>query len=522
MTWCSSFIRHFVVPRLFRETECLGCGRTIPLVGRWKCGSHYTDHRERHIATFRCSQGHRLDGFDCPRCHSTILIQGGDKRWLRHGVALRLRTTTTVPEASDETLLVGHNRRGRTVGLPDDRLAWHTAITGGTGRGKSTLLLNLARQLVNRGEGITILDPGGDLAGAVLQQIPREREQDVVWIDVSNRRRPFPLNILAAQTDVERAVMTEELLAVFHRLHGSAWGPLLAHQLRMAFRTVMMTGGTLHDVYGLFVSAETRGRIIGEIDDAALRAFWTDEFPAIPAVRRSAVTNKLSPLVFHPVLGPIVSAADCGLDADRAIRERKVVIVNLASGSPGPDVTTLLGTFLVQKVIAAAFRQGKERPENRVRHFLLVDEFQRFMHRAAAFDQILSESRKFRLALVVANQYVEQLPPTVRAALFGNVGCLAAFRVGHRDARVLLPEYAGAVSDDLLELELGECMVRIGTDWTTVQTPPPPSRPADDPSDRIRSALERLVGGGRDEAEEAGDGRSADGPDVVEEPEFVR
>jgi hypothetical protein len=383
-----------LLPRLFPTTDCPGCGRVLSLTARWKCGSHYTDHQERHILDFHCPQGHALRSFDCPRCRATILVQTGDSETLRQGTAVRLRVLNQLSRQQAQGLLMGHERGGRSVALPDEVLAWHVAITGGTGRGKSTLLANLARQLAARGTGFTVLDPGGDLARAVVQQIPPEREADVLYLDVGSRGSPFPLNVLSAQDDTERAVLAEELLGVFHRLHGSAWGPLLAHQLRMALRAVMIAGGTLRDVYGLFVDATTRTRILSKIHDPDLRRFWTDEFPLIPAMRRSAVTNKLAPVVFHPVLKSIICAPNCILDADKVIANRQIVIVNLASGTPADDVTTLLGTFLVQKVLAAALRQSPAAAEQRVRHVLIVDEFQRFMHRAAGFDQILTETRK--------------------------------------------------------------------------------------------------------------------------------
>ena len=507
---------HLVLPWLFPTTICAGCQSVLPLTGRWKCGDHYTDDRERHILEFHCPHGHLLEGFDCPRCRATILVQSGDSKTLRHGTAVRLQVLNRIPAASDRSLLIGHDRFQRTVGLPNDRLAWHAAITGGTGRGKSTLLANLAVQLAERGAGFTILDPGGDMAKTVVQHIPPEREADVLYLNVGDRENAFPFNVLSIQNDLERAMLSEELIGVFHRLHGSAWGPLLAHQLRMALRTVMLAGGTLQDVYGLFVDAATRGRILARVRDPNLRQFWTEEFPAIPAVRRSAVTNKLAPVVFHPLLAPIICAPTCVLNAGAVIAHRQIVIVNLASGTPADDVTTLLGTFLVQKILAAAFRQSALPPEQRVRHILIVDEFQRFMHRAAAFDQILAEARKYKLALVVANQYVEQLAPAVRAALFGNIGCLMAFRVGHRDARVLTPEFSGALPQDLLELGLGQCLVRIGSDWTMVRTPPPLTRPEHDPTERIIAASRRQFS-----VQTTDEGTTE--PELPEEgPEFVR
>ena len=476
-------LRELILPILFPKTVCPGCRRTLPLVGRWKCGDHYIDHRDRHILAFYCCHGHVLEGFDCPRCKATILVQYGDPQRVRHGTALRLRALST--QLSRHGFLLGHNDLRREVRLPPDRLAWHMAVTGGTGRGKSTMLGNLIEQFAADGKGFSVLDPGGDLARAALDCIPSHREEDVLYVDVADREHPPPINVLHARDAAEGAVLTEELLAVFHRLHGASWGPQLAHQLRMALRAVMTVGGSLQDVYGMFTDAATRSRVIAGLHESAVRAFWINEFPSIPAIRRSAVTNKLAPVVLHPVLAPMLCTRHCVLDADELIGHRQILIANLASGSPGDDVTALLGTFLVQKILAAAFRQALVPREERTPHVLVVDEFQRFMHRAASFDQILAESRKYKLSLVVANQYVEQLEPAVRAALFGNVGCLASFRVGHRDAAVIAPEFTGASTDELMELELGKCLVRIGTDWSNLHALPPAQGRRNGPAARI-------------------------------------
>jgi hypothetical protein len=478
-------LRRVILPLIFPVATCPGCRRTVPLVGRWKCGDHYTDHRDRHILAFFCAHGHRLEGFDCPRCRATIMVQKGDRQLYRHGSAIRLRVGSSVADRDSRGVVIGHNERRQPIYLPYDRLAWHVAVTGGTGRGKSTLLLNLACQLIRDGAGLTVLDPGGDLARAVLSHVSPDRERDALYVDVADRDQPFPLNVLSAQDASEGAVLVEELLGVFRRLHGTAWGPLLAHQLRMGLKTAMFAGGSLRDVLDLFTDDRARARLVARLGDPDLRKFWTSEFPGIPAVRRAAVVNKIAPVVMHPILGPVLSNPSCALDTDELVARKQILIVNLASGSPGPEVTELLGTFLVQKVLAAAFRQVAMPEGQRVPHILIVDEFQRFMHRAAAFDQILAETRKFRLALLVANQYVEQLAAPVRAALFGNVGCLVAFRAGHRDAKILTPEFIGARSDDLLELERGQCLVRIGTDWNPVRTFPPPARLENDPTGRI-------------------------------------
>ena len=251
-------LREILLPAMFPTTVCAGCLRTLPLVARWKCGDHFIDHQERHILSFHCNQGHQLEGFDCPRCRATILVQRGDRQRLRHGTALRLRTITQLPR---QGILLGHDPRSREVRLPMERLAWHMAITGGTGRGKSTLLANIISQLIDQQIGCTLLDPGGDLARLVRQLVPAERQADIVYLDVADTTRPFPLNILSATTQIEQSLLAEELIEVFRLMHGSSWGPVLEHQLRMGIRAAMSAGGSLKDVYGLFTSAAERAEL---------------------------------------------------------------------------------------------------------------------------------------------------------------------------------------------------------------------------------------------------------------------
>jgi hypothetical protein len=378
------------------------------------------------------------------------------------------------------------------------------------------LLLNWAVKLAQQGAGFTVLDPGGDFARDVLRRIPPEREANTLYIDAANTENPFPFNVLWARDKVERSTLIEEMLTVFQRLHSSSWGSVLAHHMRMALSAVLEHGGTLRDVYDLFTNDATRERVLSNVHDPNVLQFWRDEFPSLSASRHASVTNKLAPIVFHPVLGKILCARSTALDPDHTIRRRQIIIANLATGTTSDNVTEFLGTFLVQKLVAAAFRQVSLPNEARCRHVIIVDEFQRFVHKASAFDRILAEARKYKLVLIVANQFVEQLSPAVRAALFGNVGCLAAFRVGHRDARILAPEFAGSTPDELLDLRRGQCLVRIGNDWTFTRTLPPPMTPEDDPSNRIVRAT-------RDHA--CRDGRTDDREPVCESittplPEF--
>jgi len=369
----------------------------------------------------------------------------------------------------------------------------HTCFLGGTGMGKSTLIVNLAKQVFRQKEGATFLDPTGDLAEDLLKQVPSDRIDDVLYIDVSDREFPFPFNLLHAHDDIERNLLVDEILDIFKRLYPRSWGDKLAHQLRMALNLVLGVGGSLQDVYDLFTCPDARDRIARTSKDKDLRRYWIEEFPSSSLANRLAVINKLAPIVEHPFLGPILCARECAFDADEIIRKRKIVIVNLATGSPADHTTTILGTFVVNKIIAGAYRQKSLPRDERIRHFFFVDEFQNFMHRASGFDRILSEARKYKLVLIIANQFVEQLKEELRAAIFGNVGCLTVFRVGHRDARILKDEFDGASKRDLTGLALGECAVRIGTHALSVRTPPPPPVSENDPTPQIITNMHKLM-----------------------------
>lgn len=503
-------IRQLVLPTLFPSAWCRNCRRRISLFARWKCSDHYTDSRKRHVLAFHCNQGHEIGSFDCPNCHATIQIQKGNRRLFQRGKMADQTVSSTTSQGRGQGLLIGFDRdaiqgpltrllnwlRGKPahnpVLLSDDVIGRHGALLGGTGMGKSTLIINLAKQLFERGDGATFLDPAGDLADDLLEHVPPDRVDDVIYIDVSDRESPFPFNLLHAHDDIERNNIVDEFMSVLRRLSQN-WGDKIERQLRMALNVVLDTGGSLKDVYDLFTNARARERIVRRIKDPELIEYWTDTFPSTRYESRAAVITKLAPLVEHPLLGPILCARECAFNADDIIKNKRIVIVNLATGTPADNVTTVLGTFVVNKILAAAYRQESVLREFRTPHFFFIDEFQNFMHRASAFDRILSEARKYKLRLIVANQIISQFTDAVRDGIFGNVGFLTAFRVGHKDAGLLKDEFEVAGKRDVMSLTRGECLVRIGTRCVSVRTPPPPSRPANNPKEQVVTNMHELI-----------------------------
>ena len=377
--------------------------------------------------------------------------------------------------------------------VSDEVLGRHGTIFGATGMGKSTLILSLAQQVFQSGDGATFLDPAGDLSRDLIRQVPAHRIDDVLYIDVGDQRFPFPFNILHAGDANERNLLVDEVLGIFKNIYQRSWGDNLSHALRMALNAAVEIDGSFADVYDLFTRPEVRQRIVRRIKNKELRHYWEETFPSSSFATRMSIINKLAPIVEHPFLGPILCSRQCAFNADDVIRNRRILIVNLATGTRADYTTEILGTFVVNKIVAAAYRQGNiEDRAKRVRHFFFVDEFQNFMHRASGWDRSLSELRKLNLSLCLVTQFVEQVKDEIRAAIFGNVGFLVSFRVGHRDSKILKDEFEGATSQNLLELQRGECLVRVGTHAMAVRTELPPTL-GYDPAPQIIERMHSLI-----------------------------
>ena len=505
-------IRERLLPPLFPYAACAHCHRRLPLRCRWRCTvDAWTDSRVRHALAVYSDQGHEVRSFDCVYCESTISLQKGDrdlyKRWrpMEGSVAA---VSTKRPQFGlrfgfDRSFTPGlfgrlwRQLRRQPIAEPvivsHEVLGRHGTIFGATGMGKSTLILSLAQQVFQSGDGATFLDPAGDLSRDLIRQVPPSRIDDVLYIDVADQQFPFPFNILQASDANERNLLVDEVLGIFKNIYQRSWGDTLSHQLRMALNAALEIGGSFADVYNLFTRPEVRQRIVRRIKNKELRQYWEETFPSSSFATRMSIINKLAPIVEHPFLGPILCCRQCAFNADDVIRKRKILIVNLATGTRADYTTEILGTFVVNKLVAAAYRQGNiEDRAKRVRHFFFVDEFQNFMHRASGWDRSLSELRKFNLCLILVTQFVEQVKEDIRAAIFGNVGFLVSFRVGHRDSKILKDEFEGATSQSLLELERGECLVRVGTHAMAVRTELPPIL-RHDPARQIIERMHALV-----------------------------
>lgn len=405
---------------------------------------------------------------------------------------LRLSSQTRQPPAtalSAHASAIGQNvHRGQTsrVAIPTELRARHCYVVGATGTGKSTLLANMLIQDIAAGCGVGLLDPHGDLVKVVLQHIPQNRINDVVLFDAADSEYPIACNILEAGDETERQRIIAETVFAWERHFPSSWGPRLEQLLQYSLRTVLhvIPNATLADVERLLTDAEFRETTLHRTIDRRLLSFWSNQFLSYPKNATDPVLNKLSMFLLDRHVRNIICQRRAAVDFD-GLLQGKILLVNL--GLLPEKVAGILGSFLVTKIVNAAFRRSALPPGRRRPWHLVIDEFQSFSHLSVGFERIFAEARKQALTLTVANQHVGQLSPAVRQAIFGNVGSLIVFRLGVDDAQMMPKELAGFTPQDILNLEVGQAIARVGGSGSAfnLMTFREPSVPLHDPTQQI-------------------------------------
>lgn len=399
-------------------------------------------------------------------------------------VSERLRQVKTRTRPAVETngeagsVLIGNNvHRGKTTEARiDTKLrARHCYLAGASGTGKSTLLMNMIVQDIEAGEGVGLLDPHGDLVRAVLRRIPEERIDDVILFDPTDEKYPFALNILDAKDHKERERIVAETLMALMRYFPGSWGPRLERILTFTLYTVLeaVPGATLADVERMLIDEEFRAQVLLRTRTPRYVDFWNREFAFLPKNACDPVLNKLSVFLINPTVRNVICQRRSAIDFDALLNERKILLANLSTGLLSERIAGTLGSFLVTKIVSAAFRRAAINEQHRIPWYLYVGEFQSFMNLSVGFDTILAEARKYKLVLAgLANQYVGQLSPEVRQAIFGNVGTMICFRLGVDDANLAAKEMGIFTADEILNLEVGQAIVRAGGSATAfnVQT----------------------------------------------------
>jgi DNA helicase HerA-like ATPase len=330
----------------------------------------------------------------------------------------------------------------------------HVYIVGKSGTGKSTFLYNLVMGDIYAGEGVAVIDPHGDLALDILDAIPRERINDVCYLDVTDDERPVGFNPATRVAPERRALAAAGIVSAFKHLWSDSWGPRLKHFLFHGIATLISRKhATLIDLPRVYTDDNFREAVLRHVTDPETLRFWREEFTGYTKSFRSEaiapILNKAGQFTASPQLRLILGQVAPRLDLAFTMNNRRILIANLAKGTIGEQASNLLGSLLVSHLQLIAMERSSLAPHQRVPFFVHVDEFQTFS--SDAFASLLSEARKFATHFALANQYTDQLPHSVRSAVIGNAGSLVVFRVGSRDAELLAPEFrpmdSGALAD---------------------------------------------------------------------------
>ncbi|MEX1087173.1 MAG: type IV secretory system conjugative DNA transfer family protein, partial [Candidatus Paceibacterota bacterium] len=358
--------------------------------------------------------------------------------------------------------------RQKTFGIKAKDRSRHVYVIGKTGMGKSTLLENMAIQDLRNGEGIAFIDPHGKTADLLLDYVPEERLDDVVYFAPFDMEHPLSFNVMEDVGADKRHLVASGLMSSFKKIWIDAWSARMEYILNNILLALLeYPDSTLMGVNRMLADKDYRKKVVENVTDTSVRAFWTDEFAKYGErymqEAGAAIQNKIGQFISNPVIRNIIGQPHSSFDLRRIMDERKIVIINLSKGRVGETNANLLGGMLITKMYLSAMSRADTDPETMEKlpnFYLFVDEFQSFANES--FADILSEARKYKLNLTMAHQYIEQMDETVRAAVFGNVGTMITFRVGAYDAEFLEKEFEPVFdANDLVNLGFAQIYLKL-------------------------------------------------------------
>ncbi|MDD3774244.1 MAG: DUF87 domain-containing protein, partial [Patescibacteria group bacterium] len=352
----------------------------------------------------------------------------------------------------------------------EDRLR-HIYMLGKTGTGKSTIIQGMALSDIKAGRGVAVIDPHGDLAEYILARIPQERAQDVIYFDPGgNLDMPLGFNMLEAKTTEEKDFLIQEAIGIFYKLFDPTRqgfiGPQFEHWFRNAALTLMEQpgGGSLVEIPALFIDENFKNQCVANIKDQVVRSFWEKQMSQTADFHKSEMLNyfisKFGRFMTNDMIRNIIGQKKSAFDMRQVMDQGKILIVNLSKGKMGELNSNMLGLILISKLQMAAMSRADLPEDKRKEFFVYVDEFQNFV--TDSFASILSEARKYKLGLTIANQYIAQLDEQIRDAVFGNVGTLIAFRVGAQEAEYVAREFEPVFDEfDLINVAKFNAYIRM-------------------------------------------------------------
>lgn len=396
-------------------------------------------------------------------------------------------TSATPPSsASDPNVnyfgLTNFRNQYRKFGVKvDDRLR-HVYVIGKSGMGKSTLLESMVINDIYAGHGVGVIDPHGDLADNILRYIPEHRVKDVIYFNPSDLDFPIGFNILETVPKKQVDRIAGGITQLFKKIWPDVWSPRMDYILNNTILALLeFPGATLMSVNRMFADDDYRDQVINNLQNPAVKAFWTKEFASYnDKYKQEAVApiqNKVGQFLAASLIRNIVAQTKSTFTIRDIMDGRKIFIVNLSKGLIGEDNSKLLGGMLVTKLYTSAMERVDIPVKERKPFFLYVDEFQNFA--TESFADILSEARKYGLSLTMAHQYMKQLDEKVLDAVIGNVGTMMSFRIGSGDSEILAKEFAPTfVEEDFLNLPKYQIYLKLLIDGVasspfSAQTIPP-------------------------------------------------
>ncbi|MDP2705051.1 MAG: type IV secretion system DNA-binding domain-containing protein [Patescibacteria group bacterium] len=373
----------------------------------------------------------------------------------------------------------------------------HVYVIGKTGMGKSTMLENMAIQDIQNGEGMAFVDPHGKTAELLLDYVPESRAKDVIYFAPFDTDHPISFNVMEDVGPDKRHLVANGLMSAFKKIWIDAWSARMEYILgNILLALLEYPDSTLIGVNRMLADKDYRNKVIANITDPSVKAFWTDEFARYGdrymQEAGAAIQNKIGQFISNPLVRNIIGQPKSTFDLRKVMDEKKILIINLSKGRVGEANANLLGSMLITKIYLGAMSRA-DASENQMKSlppfYLFVDEFQSFANES--FADILSESRKYKLSLTIAHQYIEQMSEEVRAAVFGNVGTMVIFRVGAYDAEVLEKEFSPEFTlEDMVNLGFTQIYLKLMIEGVTsppfsATTLPPIDRPSTSYKDKI-------------------------------------
>ncbi len=363
------------------------------------------------------------------------------------------------------------NYRNQQVpfGIKEDDRRKHMYVIGKSGMGKTTLLENMAVQDIRNGKGICFIDPHGDSVRKILDYVPKSRINDVIYVNPADLEFPIAFNILESVQSQYKHLVASGLMGVFTKIWASMWSSRMEYILNNTILALLDSpGNTMLGIVRMYVDKKYRKKIVDNIKDPMVKAFWVEEFANYAEKYRTEavapIQNKVGQFLSSAVIRNIVGQPKSTIDLREIMDNQKILLLDLSKGKVGEDNSALLGAMIITKLQLAALSRVDIPEHERKDFYLYVDEFQNFV--TDSFATILSEARKYRLNLIMGHQYIGQLTPDgnnkVRDAVFGNVGSMVVFRVGAADAEFLETEFAPAFTpNDIVNLPKAHIILKL-------------------------------------------------------------